>query len=124
MKYKYSFNKERPKEGLVLKAIVNRVIDGDTLEAIVSFAVKVRLLGVNAPEKKENGWIKFKNRLKSLLFKQPLENQEITIFIPNQKPFTLVDVITFDRFLGEVWVDDININEIMEKEIQEFSANA
>lgn len=124
MKYKYAFNKERPKEGLVLKAVANRVIDGDTLEAIVSFKIKVRLLGVNAPEKKESGWTKFKNRLKSLVFKKPLESQEITIFIPNQKPLTLLDVTTFDRFLGEVWVDDININEVMEKEIQEFSANA
>lgn len=121
-------NTQTPIEGITLKAFATRVIDGDTFEAEIRFNVKVRLLRVNTPEKKQPGWLKFKNRLKELIFGvcydefPTLDPAEITLFIPNQKPTTLLDVVTFDRFLGEVWVDGQNINDILAKEIETFKA--
>lgn len=119
-------NTQTPIEGITLKALATRVIDGDTFEAEIRFKVKVRLLRVNTPEKKQPGWLKFKNRLKELLFGvchdefPTTEPEEIILFIPNQKPSTLLDVVTFDRFLGEVWVDGQNINDILIKDMEAF----
>lgn len=124
--YKYDFNDEQPKEGAAFKVDLERVVDGDTVEATVSFKIKVRLIGVNAPEKKKPGWLKFKNRLKELIWGECFDDgessdwQEATLFIPNNKPVTLLDVVTFDRILGEIWVDGENINAILEEEIQNF----
>jgi endonuclease YncB( thermonuclease family) len=124
--YRYEFNDEQPKEGATLKVYLERVVDGDTVEATVSFKIKVRLIGVNAPEKKKPGWLKFKNRLKELIWGECFDDgessdwQEATLFIPNNKPVTLLDVVTFDRILGEIWVDGENINAILEEEIQNF----
>ncbi len=124
--YKYDFNDEQPKEGAAFKVDLERVIDGDTVEAVVSFKIKVRLIGVNSPEKKKPGWLKFKNRLKELIWGECFDDgevcdwQEAVLFIPNNKPVTLLDVVTFDRILGEIWVDGENINAILEEEIQNF----
>ncbi len=120
--YAYKFNESQPQEGICLKAAIDRVIDGDTVEATISFNVKIRLIGVNAPEKKQPGWVKFKDRLAALLCQPHKDVDEVVVFVPNNKPVTLLDVVTFDRILGEIWLDGKNLNAILESEIKEFKS--
>ncbi len=97
------------------KVIVNRVIDGDTLDIDVDLGfdiwlrgIRIRLNRINAYETKlgihtdalakEKG-LEGKEYLKILL-----ENKEVIITILDTKE-------KFGRWLGEVYLNDLNIND-------------
>ena len=97
------------------KAKVNRVVDGDTVDALVDLGfdtwkkVRIRMMGLNAPEsrtrdleEKKKG-LAAKDRLKELL---------------NKEAFVLQShgVGKYGRCLGELFVDEININKQLIKE--------
>ena len=96
-------------------AKVNRVVDGDTVDALVDLGfdtwkkVRIRMMGLNAPEsrskdleEKKKG-LAAKDRLKELL---------------NKETFILQSygVGKYGRCLGELFVDDVNINKQLIKE--------
>jgi len=91
-------------------AKVDRVVDGDTIDALVDLGfdtwkkVRIRMMGLNAPEsrtrdleEKKKG-LAAKDRLKELL---------------NKETFTLQShgVGKYGRCLGELFVEDVNINK-------------
>jgi len=76
--------------------IVERVVDGDT---IVVNATPIRLLGINSPEKKENGYLEAKEFLEKNIL-----GEEIKIVYSSEK---------FDKYgrkLGYIFFEDVNIN--------------
>ena len=96
-------------------AKVTRVVDGDTVDALVDLGfdtwkkVRIRMMGLNAPEsrtrdleEKKKG-LAAKDRLKELL---------------NSDTFILQShgVGKYGRCLGELFVDDVNINKQLIKE--------
>ncbi len=91
-------------------AKVTRVVDGDTVDALVDLGfdtwkkVRIRMVGLNAPEsrtrdleEKKKG-LAAKDRLKELL--------QVKSFILQSH-----GVGKYGRCLGELFVDDVNINK-------------
>jgi micrococcal nuclease len=94
---------------------VIRVIDGDTIDCFidlgfnVSIKSRIRLHGINTPETRTKN-IKEKHygiEAKLKLFKL-LEEKEVTMVSHG--------IGKFGRVLGVLYVDDVNINEILVKE--------
>ena len=93
-------------------ATVDRVIDGDTLICNVDLGfhcyakVHVRLLGINTPE------------LNSRDQMERLKAQDAKLFLTNMlkdKTFVLRSSKTekFGRWLGEIFIDDLNVANVM-----------
>ncbi len=76
-------------------AFVSRVIDGDTIE--LGNGEKVRLLGVNAPEKEEIGYEEAKASLA-----KAIEGKNVTIESMKKD--------RYERVLGYVYLNDLSVN--------------
>ena len=97
------------------KAKIERVVDGDTVDALVDLGfdtwkkVRIRMAGINAPEsrtrdleEKKKG-LAAKARLKELLKSKKIILQSH-------------GVGKYGRCLGELFVEDVNINQQLIKE--------
>lgn len=85
-----------------------KVIDGDTI--YVSGLGKVRFVGVNTPERGEDGYYEAKNYVKERCL-----GKEVTIDVDNAKHFD-----KYNRTLGVVYVDGSNLNqELLQKNLAE-----
>lgn len=107
--------KKAPPLGWTTKAKIIRVIDGDTVEIEIRRTLKIRLvhsnaegLEFNAPESNTEAGQLAKSNLIELA-----EGKECVLFLHAKDPVKLLDMNTFDRVLGEVWVDDKLITQEM-----------
>ena len=95
--------------------IVDRVVDGDTVDVVldlgfdVRFFSRVRLYGIDTPEsrtrdkdEKARGFISKK------FLQESLADQEVVI-----KTKLKDSRGKYGRVLGELWVDEVNINQTM-----------
>lgn len=95
------------------KAVVKKVIDGDTIKADIDLGfhlwlkrVRIRLAGIDAPSIKiEEGKVT-KDRLIELL------TEESTIIIEVEK----IESDKYGRVLAIVWKENLNVNEWLVKE--------
>ena len=103
-----------PELGLCARAVVDRVIDGDTLDVELRLPVRVRLLDCWAPEvhgaEKPDG-IRAKLELQELLPR----GARVVVHVPTRQAHELSDVFTFGRILGNVWRtnDEKSVSERM-----------
>lgn len=104
------------KEGVVTKVEIVKWRDADT--PIIRFAREfpVRLVDsdkkgqFNSPEKNTPEGQAAKQYVESL------EGQEYLLFIPSKNPIKLTDVLSFDRVLGELWIDGKKLtDDLIEK---------
>jgi len=94
------------------KARIVNIVDGDTVDAEVDLGfrltakLRLRLLGINAPEMRSKDEARC---LKALEARSTLSALilEATVVIETQKPDA------FGRYLANIWLRDININEEM-----------
>ena len=98
-------NSTEDAEELVEKTIfiVSKVIDGDTVE--LGTGEKVRLLGINTPERGQPYYEESKKRLKELI-----EGKEVTL----EKDIT--DKDQYGRLLRHVFLDNENVNTKLVRE--------
>ncbi len=80
--------------------VVSRVIDGDTI--VLASGEKVRLLGINTPEKKDYYYLKAKQKLRELV-----EGKTIELVFGKTK------YDKYGRILAFVFVDELNVNVLM-----------
>lgn len=85
-------------------AVCTQVVDGDTL--YLDNGEKVRMVGINTPERGVDGYISSKNFLQKLCL-----NKEIGLDVDNAK-----NKDKYGRTLAVVIVDGKNVNEILLKE--------
>ena len=96
-------------------AKVERVVDGDTVDALVDLGfstwkkVRIRMMGINAPESRTRD---LKEKAKGLAAKARLEE------LLDKGDFILEShgVGKFGRCLGSLHVDDVNINKVLVSE--------
>lgn len=92
-----------PPPGLVVDAVVLRVIDGDTLILRTSFEYRVRLLDCWAPESRT---LDLKEKTRGLAAKKRLTqlaaNQCVRVQLPGSTD--LSRMVTLNRVLGRVWL--------------------
>lgn len=89
--------------------VVNRVVDGDTLDS--DKGERIRLIGIDAPEKeyKEQKEECFAQESKERL-KELVEDHEVRL----EKDMSERD--KYDRLLRYVYINDVNINELLVRE--------
>jgi endonuclease YncB( thermonuclease family) len=103
-----------PSLGLTARAIVDRVIDGDTLDVLITVPVRVRMIDCWAPEitgiQKPQG-----QESKALLEQMAPVGSKVLVNIPTTHVDALAGVFTFGRVLGEVWRqgDDESLSQLM-----------
>jgi len=85
------------------KAIVTNVIDGDTI--ITSGGERIRLLGIDSPEKGEYTYKEAKARLEQLV-----EQKEVSLLREKE------DRDQYDRLLRWIFLNDTNINLLLVQE--------
>jgi micrococcal nuclease len=99
------------------RAKLIKIIDGDTIDAEIDLGFKIsvrkriRFLGINAPETRTRD---LEEKQAGLKTKSRLE----TLFDASKGVFTLKShgVGKFGRVLGEIFIENININELLLKE--------
>jgi micrococcal nuclease len=100
-----------PDHRYLYHAVIDRVIDGDTVDAIVDcgfnihFCERFRLFGINAPE------VRGEERPQGLESAEALrewcEGRDVIIETLKDKKEK------YGRYLGTIWLDGVNINEEM-----------
>lgn len=95
----------RPPIGLTRPCVIEKIVDGDTVDVEVRYTLRVRLDECWAPEsrtrdphEKERG-LAAKASLAELL---PV-GSEALVHIAGSEQSKLADVLTLDRVLGRVW---------------------
>ena len=98
-----------PPNGLTVSAEFPSIHDGDTLTAIVSFRVNVRLCGHEkgkqcwAKELKEPGGPESRDNLKAVA-----EGKHGTLWIPLSSTNNLSSAFTMGRILADGWIDGMD----------------
>ena len=99
------------------KAKLDRVIDGDTIDAMIDLGFdtwvhkRIRLFGINCPETRTKD---LEEKAKGLRSKDFLKD----LFIETGGSFVLqsLGVGKYGRCLGKIYINNININELLLKE--------
>ena len=107
-----------PQSGWVSKARVHRVIDGDTIEVEIvrRFAIRLSEPGNNNFDVAEKNTELGKEATQFVwdLLIPTGQEKEVTIFIPAGKnDIKLMDINSFNRLIGEVWVDGERLTDIL-----------
>lgn len=97
--------------GVILRVKVNRVIDGDTVEVEIKRTFHVRFRDFNAPELSDLEGNAYKEKLQKILS----EAEEVVIYIPSNDDVRLMDVNSFNRIVADLFVDGINVVELLHK---------
>jgi endonuclease YncB( thermonuclease family) len=75
-----------------------KIVDGDTLDVLVTYKVRVRLAGCWSPEKNTAAGEKAWEELEAYC-----GGKECTLFIPTSNARSAADVLTLNRVVGRVW---------------------
>lgn len=103
------------KEGLITKVKIVQWRDADTPIVEVSRQFPVRLIDTdkkgqfNCPEKKTVEGKKAKKFAESLV--KNIDN--IYLYVPSKNPIQLTDISSFDRILGEIWIEGDKLTDIL-----------
>jgi endonuclease YncB( thermonuclease family) len=93
-----------PEPGLVARGVIDRVIDGDTVDVLITIPVRVRLLDCWAPEirggEKDDGLI-----AKSLMENMAPKGASVRVHVPTGQVDAMLGVLSFGRVLGQIWRD-------------------
>ena len=114
----------KPRHGFSSKCQVTNVVDGDTLTISLTRQFNVRLIHendegkyFNCPEKNTQEGKDAKAFVESITsgYTTPhgTINPEITLFVPTGEDNKLMDINSFSRILGEIWVGEQKLTDIL-----------
>ena len=108
----------KPRPGFCSPVTITRVIDADTIEVELTRKFNVRLIHendegkqFNAPEINTEQGQKAKKFVKTLL--EGADISTTTLFVPTGEDDKLMDVNSFNRILGEIWIADQRLTDIL-----------
>lgn len=109
---------QSPRNGITTEARIVEVIDGDTVEVEVCRRFKVRLSHpskyktyiFDTPEKGTLLGDAAKKYVRDLVEKH---GGSVKVFIPSNGPLELMDMNSFNRLIGEIWLDDKRLTQIL-----------
>ena len=97
---------------------VKRVVDGDTVDVVldlgfdISYSTRVRLYGIDTPESRTRDLDeKARGKMAGTFLKEAIEDGEKVVVQTKLKD----SKGKYGRVLGEIIVDDVNINQLMIK---------
>lgn len=97
---------EKPAHGLSTAVDFIKCHDGDTVTVRFTREFDVRLKDINAPELRDEGGKESRDALTELL-----KQGELTLFVPAGKSLSLMDISSFTRIVGSLWVGDVNVQD-------------
>lgn len=97
---------EPQQPALHLPCKIVEVYDGDTLTADITLRVRVRMLDCWAPEIKEPGGKESRDHLRELTL-----DKDGILYVPFGEAKTLGDVFSFDRVVGRVYVEGVDLSQ-------------
>lgn len=92
-----------PPLGVTARAVVRRVVDGDTLDVSIEIPLRLRLLDCWAPEIHGIDRIAGQNAKEKLSELLPVGKQ-VHVHVPTAEVDALGGILTFSRVLGHVFV--------------------
>ena len=98
-----------PPLGLTTEVEYVRILDGDTIEFEIRRRFKVRLEGIDVYEKNTEQGEEATDFVDNIL----LDAEVIKVFIPSNNPIKLMDINSFSRIVGQVYVDDTNLTDLL-----------
>lgn len=102
-----------PETGWITEATVDRVVDGDTLDVVVSRVVRVRLRDCWAPERYTADGPAATANLKRLC----PERSRVVLRVPTHSG-DLQDVFTFGRTIGDIWATSDPDHTVSERQVE------
>jgi endonuclease YncB( thermonuclease family) len=92
----------QPPLGITARAVIERVIDGDTVDVFLTIPVRVRLLECWAPE------VTGVEKLVGIKSKEALERiaprgSHVRLHVPTGQVDAMIGVLTFGRVLGHIY---------------------
>ena len=92
----------QPPLGITARAVIDRIIDGDTLDVLLTIPVRVRLKNCWAPE------IHGVEKPLGIIAKEQLERMapvgsHVRVNVPTGEVDAMAGVFTFGRVVGDVW---------------------
>lgn len=95
-----------PAHGVSLPVTYERAVDGDTVDFLVTFKLRGRLIGTWAPESRTTNQAEKKLGLAAKANLEKLTTgKHGTVFIPTEGARSVIDVLTMERVLIHAWVD-------------------
>lgn len=106
----------KPIPGICVDGKVNRIIDGDTVEVEITRKIKVRLLDNEDYNNKKFGCAEI-NTYDGVMAQAYLNGliggKTVRVFIPTKENEVLLDFHTFDRILGDIFLDELNVSQAL-----------
>jgi hypothetical protein len=102
------------KPGLVTEVEIVRWKDADTPVVRITREFAVRLLDTDREGQFDAPAKNTPEGQAAKAFVEQLKGEKYLLFIPSNHPVKLMDLNSFNRILGELWMDDIKITDILE----------
>jgi len=105
---------KKPPEGFTTKAEVVHVVDGDTVDVVLTRKIRVRLQDCWAPETRTKDIVEKQKGLASLSYLATrLAGREVTLFIPSDEEGEIKDIFTFGRVVGRIFLNENDVSTMM-----------
>jgi endonuclease YncB( thermonuclease family) len=102
-----------PAPALILPAKVVEIVDGDTVELEISFRLRVRLAGIDAPELRGGTpESRYAAQLSRDHLRDHAKGEPCILQVPLTGAPTLGHLFSFERLVGRVWVWDECLSEL------------
>lgn len=95
--------------GLILPVNYVRAVDGDTIEFEIRRTFKLRLRDIDVYEKDTEPGQNAKEFVGDILS----VTDDIIVFIPTNDPVKLMDINSFERIVGDVYIKDKKLSDIL-----------
>lgn len=92
----------KPEPGITIDVKVTNVPDGDTITVEFKRKFNVRVKDFLAGEKRTHEGKEHRKFAQQLL----AESKMITVFIPTNNNEKLLDFLSFERVVGDIWLED------------------
>ena len=98
--------------GLMIPVKFLRAVDGDTVEVEIRRKFNVRLRDIDVAEKKEPGGAEATKFVAVLLGFA----DDVLVFIPTNSPEKLMDITSFERIVGDIYVKGNKLQDLLREE--------
>ena len=100
--------------GIILAGVnYVKAIDGDTIEFSLTRNFRIRVRDIDCPERSTEKGIEALEFVDDLFCS--IFDSEIRIFIPTNNPIKLIDFLSFERIVGDIYLKDNNLAEILKE---------
>lgn len=102
---------EKIEPGLMIPVEYVRTVDGDTIEVEIRRKFKVRLRDIDVEEKNTKKGAEATDFVETAM----AFSNDILVFIPTNNPDKLMDITSFERIVGDIYLNGKLLQDILRK---------